>query len=137
MMKTEKVFEIGGEGGGISIIREKDKSEEKFIYHHSEFDPTNEGLDVNKSDEYINFDEPFQLINNKYRWYLLYIETVHEDFRNYIIDKLIDKLNENSISPDYLNNSKNQLEHILKIELKFEVNKKNEQTWRFFNNEEK
>jgi len=39
-MITEKVFEILGEGGGICITRQKNKKEEKFLYNHSEFDPT-------------------------------------------------------------------------------------------------
>jgi hypothetical protein len=39
-MQTETVFRIGGEGGGIKITRLNKGSEEIFIYHHNEFDPT-------------------------------------------------------------------------------------------------
>jgi len=121
-MITKKVFELRGEGGGICIYRQKTKTEEQFLYNHSEFDPTEEGLDINENDEYQNFEKPFQLINNKYPWYKLHIETVHNDYRNYVIDNLIEKLNEKSIRPDYLGYSKKKLEHILKIELECKLN---------------
>jgi len=123
-MITEKVFEILGEGGGIWINRQKNKTEEKFLYNHSEFDPTDEGLDVSEKGEYQNFAKPFQLINNQYPWYMLHLETVHDDYRNYIIERLIEKLNEKSIKPDYFDYSRNQLEQILKIELKCKLNGK-------------
>jgi len=129
-MVTEKVFEIFGEGGGICINRQKNKTDEKFIYEHSEFDPTDEGLDIDRKDVYLSFEKPFQLINNRYPWYMLHIETVHKDYRNYIIDNLIEKLNEKSINPDYLNYSKMKLEHILKIELKCKLNN-NKPIWSY------
>lgn len=115
--QNEVVFEILGEGGGLTIWREKSKSGEKFIYHHNEFDPTNEGLDVNIKGEYSNFEQPFQMINNKYPWYILYIETVHDDFRNYIIERLIEKINEKSVAPDYLVYNQDILEEKLNIKL--------------------
>lgn len=115
--QNEIVFEIGGEGGGITISRQKNESGVKYIYHHNEFDPTGEGLDVNINDEYDTFHQAFQLINNKYPWYMLYIETVHEDFRNYITKKLVEKLNKKSVSPDYLEDNKNHLEEVFQIKL--------------------
>ena len=121
--KTEKVFEILGEGGGICISRQKNKLGEKFIYHHNEFDPTDEGLDINKKDEYSNFEQPFQLINNKYPWYHLYIEVVHDDYRNYIIERLLEKLNEKLVSPDIIEYSIHTLENSLKIKLNYSNNK--------------
>ncbi len=54
---------------------------------------------------------------------MLHVKTVHEDYRKYIIEKLIEKLNSNSIKPDYLENSKNQLEEVLRIKLDFTLNK--------------
>ncbi len=119
-MKSEKVFEISGETGGISITRQKHKTEEKFLYHHSEWDPTDEGLDVNEEIEYPSFEEPFQVINNKYSWFMMYIE-IHSDYRNYIADQLIEKLNKMSIEPDYLGRRIAQLEHALKVELKCDL----------------
>ena len=121
-MITEKVFEILGEGGGICINRQKNKTEEKFLYNHSEFDPTEEGLDVNEKGVYPSFEKSFQLINNKYPWYVLHIETIHEDYRKFVIEKLIEKLNEKSIKPDYLEYTKNQLEERLGIKLTFKLN---------------
>lgn len=50
---------------------------------------------------------------------MLHIETVHEDYRRFIIDKLIEKLNEKSIQPDYLEHSRSQLEERLGIKLVF------------------
>lgn len=129
-MTTEIVFEIIGEGGGICIYRQKNKTEQNFLYNHSEFDPTEEGLDVNKKGEYHDFTKPFQLINNLYPWYMLHVETVHEDYRKYIIEKLIEKLNANSIKPDYLENSKNQLEEVLRIKLDFTLNK-SKSNWKY------
>lgn len=86
-------------------------------YQHNEFDPSNEGLNVNIKDEYSNFEQPFQLINNKYPWYKLEIETVHDDFKNYISEKLIEKLNEKEVTPDNIEYSKDQLEEKLNIKL--------------------
>ena len=128
-MKTETVFEIRGEGGGICIKRGKSISKEKFIYHHNEFDPTDEGLDVKIEDEYINFEVPFQLINNRYPWHALYAETVHKDFREYIIEKLIEKLNQNWVEQQHYRSAKEQWEKILKIELKCIMNSKNKPCW--------
>jgi len=120
--KIEKEFEILGKGGGISISRQKDKSEELFLYNHNEIDPTEEGLDINEKGVYRSFENPFQLINTKYPWYMLHIKTVHNDYRKFIIDKLIEKLNEKSIKPDYLKYSRNQLEESLGIKLAFNLN---------------
>ncbi|MDX9696716.1 MAG: hypothetical protein RBT49_13080 [Bacteroidales bacterium] len=130
-MKTEIVFEIGGEGGGICIKREKSQSEERFIYHQNEFDPTDEGLDVKIKDEYINFEVPFQLINNKYPWHALYAETVHKDFREYIIEKLIEKLNNSWIEQKHFHSAKERWEKILKGELNCKMNSQNVPYWSF------
>ena len=131
-IKTEKVFEILGEGGGICITRQKNKLIEKFIYHHNEFDPTDEGLSINKHDEYDNFEQPFQLINDRYRWFLLHIETLHYDYRNYIIDRLIDKLNEKSFSLNSFIYKKDRLENYLKIKLNYSINQNTKDfTWSY------
>lgn len=134
-MITEKVFEILGEGGGICINRQKSKNEEIFLYNHSEFDPTEEGLDMNEKGIYLSFEKPFQLIDSKYPWYKLHIETVHEDYREFIIDRLMKKLNEKSIKPDYLQYSKDQLEEILKIKLTFKQNN-GKTLWNYMETEE-
>ena len=129
--KTEKVFEILGEGGGICISRQKRKSGTKFIYHHNEFDPTKEGLDVNKKNEYDNFEQPFQLINDRYPWFLLNL-TVHDDYKNFIIERLIEKLNHKSALIENFEYHKDDLENSLKIKLNHTINKHtNELTWSY------
>lgn len=129
-MKTEKVFEILGEGGGICISRQKNELGEKFIYHHNEFDPTDEGLEINTKDEYDNFEQPFQIINNKYQWYLMHLEVAHDDYRNYIIERLVETLNEKSVSPDNLEFSIHPLENSLNIKLNYSNNQhSNKLTW--------
>lgn len=120
---TEKVFEVLGEGGGICIMRQKNEKSEKFIYHHNEFDPTEEGLDINEKGEYSSFEKPFQLVNDKYPWYMLYIETVHEDYRKFVIEKLIEKLNEKLVKPDYFGYSKNEWEERLGIKITYNLYK--------------
>jgi hypothetical protein len=122
---VEKVFEILGEGGGITISRLRNKSGERFFYHHHEFDPTDEGLDVNKKNVYSNFEQAFQTINNKYSWYSLHLETVHEDFRDYVIEKLVEKLNEKSFPPKYL--SQDDLEDTLQIKFNYVVGKRDDE----------
>ena len=43
------------------------------------------------------------------------------------------KLNTGLVSPDYLQYSKNDIERVFKIELKCEMNNKNEPNWSFKN----
>ncbi|RXJ49409.1 hypothetical protein [Gelidibacter gilvus] len=129
-MITETVFEILGEGGGINIKRQKTKAGEKFLYNHSEYDFTEEGLDVNKNSEYENFEKPFQLIHDKHDWYMLHVETVHDDYRAFIVKKLIEKLNKESRTPDCIDNSKNKLEESFKIKLEFRKNNA-KSTWSY------
>jgi hypothetical protein len=129
-MSTEIVFSIIGEGGGIYISRQKTKTGQVFLYHHNELDFTDEGLDVNEKAEYSNFEKPFQLINDKYAWYMLYINIIHEDFRQFVIDKLIENINKNSIEPDYLDHSKRELEDSLRISLSF-IKDQGKTIWRY------
>ena len=126
----EEVFRISGEGGGISISRQKDETGEKFVYEHNEFDPLEEGLDVHKVVDYNSFEEAFQPIT-KYFWFMMHISTVNEDYRNYITSQLIEALNKKSISPDKLNYNRRQLEQILRIELNCRLNEKSVPKWSF------
>lgn len=122
-METEKVFEFCGEGGSICISRQTGTEKMKFIYKHHEFDPTDEGLDINKRLEFDDFETPFQIINSKYPWYLLHIEIIHNDFRGYIINQLIQNLNDDEWShqrPDYI---QSKLEEALQIKLYYEEKK--------------
>lgn len=116
---TETVFEILAEGGSLTIERKRNRNGEKFIYHHNEFDPTDEGLGINENGEYSTFEQPFQLINSKYPWFRLHLKTVHEDYRNFVIDELIKALMFQGITPDELRYSQRNLEETLNIKLEF------------------
>lgn len=114
---TEIVFEVAAEGGGLCIKREKSKEGEKFLYNHSEFDPNEEGLEINKNGIYSNFETPFKLIN-RYSWHMLYLLIVHDDYRKFVIEKLIEKLNKESVAQsDIRSNRLADLEYVLKIKL--------------------
>jgi len=130
-IKIERVFLIGTEGGGMSITRRIGESGAKFYYKHSEFDPTDEGLDVYIESEYDSFEEPFELINNKYCWYLLYVITVHDDFKCFVRDKLVERLNNDSVKPDRLGARKYDWEDALKIKLKCNSTTENKSFWKF------
>lgn len=85
-MKKEAIFEIGGEGGSISISRVRTEENEYFFYHHTEFDPLDEDPDLCVEKEYTfdSFKEAFHLIDSKYPWHKLYIRTLHEDYKEYV-----------------------------------------------------
>lgn len=119
-MKTEIVFEILAEGGSLTIERQRSLTQEKFIYHHSEMDSSDEGLEVSKNGEYKSFEEAFQLINSKYQWFLLYLETVHADYQEYIREELIKKMNFIGIKPEDIQFSKKDLERSLNVTLEYD-----------------
>lgn len=103
----------------MSIERIRGSHGEKFIYHHGEFDPTDEEPGVNEKGEYDNFEQPFQLINSLYPWHSLHIETIHEDYRDYALKELLKVLMRKGVTPDELNNSKTDLEEKLQVKLEF------------------
>jgi hypothetical protein len=99
---TEVVFSLSGEGGGISISRQRNNNEVVFIYHHNEFDPIEEETLIDEVSEFATFEEAFQLIQERYRWYRLYLDTVHEDYCRYVADKLVERLNADGATKDEL-----------------------------------
>lgn len=103
-IKPETVFEVGAEGGAIRIFRQRNGSIDKFILKHNECYPTDEVPSVSVKEEYETFNQAFQYIE-RYAWYGLYIVFVHKDFRDFITEKLKDKLKEKSSVPDELLNS--------------------------------
>lgn len=131
--KIERVFEIGAEGGGICITRRITEEGERFYYRHREFDPTDEGFEVIIDKEYDSFEEPFQLINDKYSWYLLFILTVHDDFKNYVTERLIERLNKDFVTPDTLRSTKYDWEDALEIKLIYDSTPESNFHWRFEN----
>lgn len=118
-MATEPVFEILAEGGSLRIFRKRTKSGERFLYAHNEMDPTDEGLDVNGETTFESFEEPFQVINNSYPWFQLHLESVHEDYKKYVLDELIKVLTKKGVSPDELRYNQGQLEKQLGVQLHF------------------
>lgn len=133
MTKPEIVFEILAEGGGLKIEREITKSGEKFMYKHNEMDFSDEDLGVHKNFEFISFKEAFQEIN-KYSWYQFSIYTLHPDFKEFVLNQLIDRLNRDSIHPDSLENIINDLNGKFDIELCYIVAKRK---WGYSNKTEK
>lgn len=115
----ETVFEVFAEGGSLVIERQRDSDGDQFLYHHSEFYAGDEGLDVNINGKYDSFEQVFQLINSKYPWFQFHLESVHQDYRTYVTDELIKKLNDQYKTPKALIYSKEILEKTLKIKLEF------------------
>jgi hypothetical protein len=127
---TEIIFSIGSEGGGISISRHKNNDEAVFIYHHNEFDPIDDEQLINVVSEFPTFEEAFQLIQERYRWYSLFIDTVHEDYRGYIAVKLLEKLNEDGASVAELRYNQEQLERVLGVKLHYRYDEQiNQARW--------
>ncbi len=122
-MKNQKetVFEILAEGGSLSIMRIRDSSGEKFLYNHNECDLADEGMGVSEKVAYDNFEQPFQIINSKYLWYLLHLEIVHHDFREYVLAELIKKLNEKQVFDKEMEHSGSRIEEVLGVKLKYDA----------------
>ncbi|MEI8087626.1 MAG: hypothetical protein WCG93_15560 [Paludibacter sp.] len=122
-MKTneekEIVFEIGGEGGSIAIYCERDKNGVKFIYNHNEIDFSDEGLSINKSDVYEDFESAFQIINERYSWHFLYLLTVDDAYKDYVANELINKLNQQKVLEDDFQ-SRSNFEKVLAAKFEFD-----------------
>lgn len=133
MTNPEIVFEILAEGGGLKIEREITKSGEKFMYKHNEMDFSDEDLGVHKNFEFNSFEVAFQEIN-KYSWYQFSIYTLHLDFKEFVLNQLIDRLNRDLIHPDCLEFTIDNLNGKFDIELFYIVAKRK---WGYSNKTEK
>ncbi len=122
-MKEKNVLEIGGEGGEICILRKRIKTKYVFIYQHDEYDFSGEGLSVNKTTKYDNFESAFHETVNLYKFYFLYPLTVDVEYRNFVIDELINKLNLDNVSKSEFRNCY-KFEEVLNIKLDFDLNEK-------------
>lgn len=132
MKIKEKVFEVLSEGGDLTIWRIQDRKSIHFIYDHSEFDPSESGLGVNKTIQYNSFKKPFRLIHKRYDCHNQHLEFVHDDYKKYIANKLVKKLNQLNI-PYWEINSQNQLEKALGGYLYGEFDKETDKAnWSFF-----
>lgn len=113
----EIVFEILAEGGSLGITRRKTEMGDRFLYNHNEMDMSDEGREIDHTFGFTSFEEPFQIINSKYPWYSLHLETLHEDFRKYVLHELVSTLNRKNLTPQVLSHSREDLEKQLKAKL--------------------
>jgi hypothetical protein len=115
--KPEVVFKVLGEGGGLFISRIIHNGQQAFLTNHQEMDFSDEGLDVNKQLGYSSFEEAFTYIN-KFQWYSLNIEVAHLDYRDFILNQLIERLGKDVHRPDkYLHDNIRQIEELLKVSI--------------------
>ncbi len=122
-MKESCVFSVGGEGGGIDIVKVENGKDIWYRYCHSEMDPTDNGLDVNKTEIYRDFNTAFQMITNRYRhWYQLWIR-VSAESKNYIQERLIEALNTREETPETLRYSLSRIENALSVKLHYKNGK--------------
>ncbi len=99
-MKKETIFRLLAEGGGIDIVRISEIDHEYYEVYHCEFDPGDEGLDVNERKHFPSFETAFQNINERYPWHRLHISNVHPDFKSFIMAQLAEKQNKQQITPE-------------------------------------
>jgi signal recognition particle GTPase len=116
-MEADIVFEITDEKGTVSINRVPNKYGNKLIYYLNDYASLSDLSEAKGKGEYNSFEQPFQLIDNKYTWYMMEQVIVHVDFRKYVIEKLIERLNSKSVSPAEIFTNKEYLEDCLKIKL--------------------
>lgn len=122
-MEKECVFEVLAEGGSLKIERKYKGENQGFDYflNRIEMDVSESGIDVNESNVFNNFYEPFDIINSKYPWYNRHLSFVEEDFREYVADELVKKLNEKTV---FKLRKKELLEE--KLECEFKITEKPE-----------
>jgi len=116
--KLKKImFDIGAEGGGITIEKVYKDNKPIYIYKHNEFDPTDEGLDIYNKYEFDTFEEAFQRLNNKYDWFYLHLEHINNEVKDYVWSELIKKLNEKAVSNKELYHKINDIQKVFGKEL--------------------
>jgi len=54
---------------------------------------------VNIQYTFSTFEEAFELINQRYPWYCMYLSDVNADYQDYIIEKLMENLNGKKVEP--------------------------------------
>lgn len=114
--KPEVVFEVLGEGGCLSISRIIENGVTRFTTNHHENDFSDEGLDVKKEIGNSSFEEAFQYIN-KYPWHLLHIQVIHNDYRDFILKQLFERLKDVHKPDNYLVRSLHRIETLLAISI--------------------
>lgn len=127
IITTDVVFSLGGEGGSINISRQMSGDTVRFIYHHNEFDPIADETLIDEQQSYTSFEQVFQLIQERYRWYRQYLMTVHEDYRSFVADKLVERLNADGATEDILRRNHQHLEVVLGVKLNYTYNEQTNQ----------
>ena len=120
------VFELGDEIGGIRIFRKRRRTGYFFIYQHDEDELRKQVLSVNYQTRYGSFESAFQFINNTFRLYNSLLLTIHADYKEYVLNELIIKLNQD----DILNlefKYRSNYQEILNTEFKYN---ENQRTWK-------
>lgn len=92
-MKKELVFEIGADGGGITIYRIEKNSKTSYVFNLNEIDFSDEIGDQHQKDVYSTFEEAFNRIKYQYPWHLLYPIVIADKYKKIIADELVNKLN--------------------------------------------
>lgn len=114
----ETVFKIGGEGGSIAIYRIKAKSGYSFVSELNEADMTEESEGVRRVKIFSDFNDAFMQLDRRYPWHRLYLLNVHEDYRNLVAGRLIERLNVESLLPSHYSTGY-EFEKILGIKLHY------------------
>lgn len=116
---TETVFEVGGEGGAISIVRKINAQTERFLIHVNELDLISDELGDRKENEFASFQAALQHLSVRYPWYRLQLLTLHPAFRAQVLETLITYLNQFDVQPEELKHTREQLEELLCVRLEF------------------
>ena len=131
-MEKEKVFELLSEGGGVTIWRVTVDGNIHYLYDHLENDFSDSGLEFEETKKYQTFRRAFKKIHKEHDWHFTTLTFVHEDYREYVIKKLIEKLNEKKQRSFELHSFK-RLELALKGYLLEEFDKGTDKiNWRLF-----
>lgn len=113
-MKNELLFEIGTEGGDISIYRDKKENEIVYSYHQNETDFSEEMGDISTRLEFSSFLEAFNKIN-RFPWYCFSLSSIHPEFKDVVINELLLVLNALDEKEIHNFSSKDSFEKVLNV----------------------
>ncbi|SEF51412.1 hypothetical protein SAMN05421847_0190 [Halpernia humi] len=115
-MKGERdtVFQMTNENNLIQIICLKKEEQQGFDYFVEELNHQN--LDFVKPKIHESFYSAFDELNERFPWHTYHLEYSDEDFRDYVADCLVEKVNDSKRM--FFAPRKRHFEDILKIHLK-------------------
>ena len=95
-LESKVVFCVLGGNGWIYIYRTTSDEEPKFIIIHHEFEVNFEICDhapeVHKKIEYSSFEDAFTYLSD-FHWPIYYIFKLKKQYKGFVLEKLIEKLN--------------------------------------------